>query len=360
MSPRTPTTLLPRTFNASSSSFWRRPVIKTNAPSSTKRFAMAKPIPAVPPVITAIFPCNLLMSVIQPLPGPLGGFPAICRVVPDDMSNGREWKMKAHHHEPISRNTVQDGLARLDRLRGIVVEDGRPLGALQARHRVMGDVTHMHELFVARGEQDCGMERRMSRRRHIMRTACNFTALLHKPGSIGDRRQVLCRGNGALLERVGQRRTVDLAFITTAGPVVPLHIDKDELSVRKRQRARFRHQAADMVQVTVRDHDHIYALWRHSGPPQVRLEAGKAAEGWSDFLTKAGIDEDTLPSRVDHQRVVRDLDHRLHEVCLQHRSELSFRGIHSEDRPDRNLPIAIGDHGRLEVADLEAIEAIAV
>src|SRR2546421_6203868 len=31
-----------------------------------------------------------------------------------------------------------------------------------------------------------------------------------------------------------------------------------------------------------------------------------------------------------------------------------------EDRPDRYLPIAIRDHGCLEVADLEAIEAIAV
>src|ERR1700724_1191459 len=168
------------------------------------------------------------------------------------------------------------------------------------------------------------------------------------------------RPNRAPLELVGHRRAVDLAFVTAAGPVVPLRIDKDELSVRKRQRARFRHQAADMVQVTVRDHDQIYALWRDSGPAQVRLEAGKAAEGWADFLTKAGIDKDTLPSRVDHQHVVRDLDHRLHEVCLQHRSEFSFRGVYSEDRPDRNRAIAIRDHGRLEVADLEAIEAIAV
>src|SRR5580658_6900915 len=182
-SPRTPTTLLPRAFTAPSSSFWRRPVIKTKAPSSTKRFAMAKPIPMVPPVITAIFPCNLLMSVIRPLPGPLGSFPVICRVAADDMSDSRERKMKAHHHEPISRNTVQDGLARLDRLRGVVVEDGRPVGALQARHRVMGDVTHMHELFVARGEQDCGMERGMSRRRHIVCAACDFAALLYEPGS---------------------------------------------------------------------------------------------------------------------------------------------------------------------------------
>src|SRR5580704_2611886 len=113
---------------------------------------MAKPIPAVPPVITAIFPCNLLMSVIRPLPGPLGSFPVICSVAADDMSDSRERKMKAHHHEPISRNAVQNGLARLDRLRGLVVEDRRPVGMLEARHRVMGDVAHMHELLLARGE----------------------------------------------------------------------------------------------------------------------------------------------------------------------------------------------------------------
>jgi hypothetical protein len=35
----------------------------TNPPSSTKRFAVAKPIPVVPPVITAPFPCNLPIMV---------------------------------------------------------------------------------------------------------------------------------------------------------------------------------------------------------------------------------------------------------------------------------------------------------
>src|SRR3984893_8484025 len=205
------------------------------------------------------------------------------------------------------------------------------------------------------------MGRRMYRRRNIVHAAGDFAALLHEPGSVGDRWKVTRSSpNRPLLERVGHRRTVDLAFVTAAGPVVPLRIDKDELSLRKRQRARFRHQAADMVQVTVRHHDQIYALGRDSGPAQVRLEPGKAAEGWAEFLTKAGIDKDTLPSRVDHQHVVHDLDHRLHEVCLQHRSEFSFRGIHGEDRPARNLRSAIRYHGPLEVADLEAIEAIAV
>src|SRR6202040_852759 len=110
------------------------------------------------------------------------------------------------------------------------------------------------------------MGRRMSRRRNIVHAAGDFAALLHEPGSVGDRWQVISScPNRSLLERVGHWRTVDLAFVTAAGPVVPLRIDEDELSFGKCQRARFRHQAADMVQVTVRRHDQIYALWRDSG-----------------------------------------------------------------------------------------------
>src|SRR5258708_8727772 len=145
------------------------------------------------------------------------------------------------------------------------------------------------------------MGRRMSHSRNIVHASCDFTALLYEPASVGDRWQVLssCPNRG-LLERVGHRRAVDIAFVTAAGPVIPLRIDKDELSLRKRQRARFFHQAADMVEMTMRRHDQIDALGRNSGPAQIRLEPGKATEGRAEFLTKAGIDEDALVSRVDH------------------------------------------------------------
>src|SRR3984893_8648003 len=55
-----PETLLPIVFTASSSSFWRRPVMKTHAPSLTKSFAVANPIPSVSPVMTATLPSSLL------------------------------------------------------------------------------------------------------------------------------------------------------------------------------------------------------------------------------------------------------------------------------------------------------------
>src|SRR2546425_3985724 len=61
-----PETLLPIVFTASSSSFWRRPVMKTWAPSLTKSFAVANPIPSVPPVTTAILPSSFLVICLSP------------------------------------------------------------------------------------------------------------------------------------------------------------------------------------------------------------------------------------------------------------------------------------------------------
>src|SRR5258706_16426135 len=66
-----PEMFVPITFTASSSSFWRRPVMKTWAPSLTKSFAVANPIPSVPPVMTATFPSSFLAIV----------FPCSCRVL---------------------------------------------------------------------------------------------------------------------------------------------------------------------------------------------------------------------------------------------------------------------------------------
>src|ERR1700722_4039754 len=55
-------------FTASSSSFWRRPVMKRYAPSLANSFAVAKPIPSVAPVMTATFPCSFLSSAIDVSP----------------------------------------------------------------------------------------------------------------------------------------------------------------------------------------------------------------------------------------------------------------------------------------------------
>src|SRR5260370_17369094 len=109
----------------------------------------------------------------------------------------------------------------------------------------------------------------MERGRNIVPPACYFAALVHKTGSAGDRWQVILScPNEALLERVGHRRTVDLTFVTAAGPVIPLRVDKDELSFRKRQRARFLHETADIFQMTVRRPNHTYPPFPHSAPPR--------------------------------------------------------------------------------------------
>src|SRR5271156_724088 len=93
-------------------------------------------------------------SAIYSLPSPMGGLPAIGLVVSDNVSDRREWKMVAHRHNAVGRGPVQDSLARLDRLGGVVVKDRRPLGTLQACHRIMGDIAHEHELLRARGKQN--------------------------------------------------------------------------------------------------------------------------------------------------------------------------------------------------------------
>jgi len=96
-------------------------------------------------------------------------------------------------------------------------------------------------------------------------------------------------------------------------------------------------------------------------PARTRLASSpESCEGRAEFLAKARIDKDALPSRVDNQDVVRDLDDRLQEVCLQHWSDFSVSGVHYEDRLDWYLPVAIRNHGRFEVAYFEAIEAMAV
>src|SRR5258708_19586415 len=53
-------------------------------------------------------------DVIRSLPDPLGSFPVVCRVASDDMSNSRERKMIAHHHNPSGHHTSQHHLPRLD------------------------------------------------------------------------------------------------------------------------------------------------------------------------------------------------------------------------------------------------------
>src|SRR5271168_5334153 len=50
--------LLPISFSAASSCAWRRPVMKTYAPSATNLFAVANPMPLFPPVITATLPSS--------------------------------------------------------------------------------------------------------------------------------------------------------------------------------------------------------------------------------------------------------------------------------------------------------------
>src|SRR5712672_363488 len=58
-SPCTPVTFLPISFTAAANSCSRRPVMNTYAPSFTNCFAVARPMPPLPPVMSAILPSSL-------------------------------------------------------------------------------------------------------------------------------------------------------------------------------------------------------------------------------------------------------------------------------------------------------------
>src|SRR6266508_1478583 len=58
-SPCTPVTFLPISLTAAANSDSRRPVMHTYAPSLTNRFAVARTMPLLAPVISAIFPSSL-------------------------------------------------------------------------------------------------------------------------------------------------------------------------------------------------------------------------------------------------------------------------------------------------------------
>src|SRR5579872_1810052 len=125
-SPRTPVTLLPIAVTASSSSFFRRPVTKTYAPSLTKSCAVANPMPSVPPVITATFPCNLPTALLLLIPALLlsDQRPSSPEVRQQaklprtelDGSKLRRIRKIAYQHEQQARDLVMAGFLTPDRL----------------------------------------------------------------------------------------------------------------------------------------------------------------------------------------------------------------------------------------------------
>ena len=66
MSPWTPVTFSSDLLYAAFSSGARRPVMNTYAPSSTNRFAVARPIPLLPPVISAVLLVSLIINFWAP------------------------------------------------------------------------------------------------------------------------------------------------------------------------------------------------------------------------------------------------------------------------------------------------------
>src|SRR5882762_11338754 len=145
-----PVTSLPIAFTASSSSLWRRPVMKTRAPSSTKSFAIARPIPSVPPVTTATFPCNLLISsplFLDPLLGKRDGRPAIGLTLFVQAAQAGKQQMRRRDQDVLAREPVQQSIPCQCSCGGVGVEDRRDLGMLQLDALCMDNVAPEQDLL---------------------------------------------------------------------------------------------------------------------------------------------------------------------------------------------------------------------
>src|SRR5712675_1736060 len=100
---------------------------------------MARPIPCVPPVTIATFPCNLLMILLQaaarllldPLIGECYRRPAIASTLLVQATQARKQQMRGRDHDILAGEPGQQLIpCRCSRSR-IGVEDHRDLGMLQ-------------------------------------------------------------------------------------------------------------------------------------------------------------------------------------------------------------------------------------
>src|SRR6266481_8518748 len=110
-----------------------------------------------------------------------------------------------------------------------------------------------------------------------------------------------------------------------------------------------------MIEVSMR-HDHkIDTVGGNPCALKVRLKFREIAESRAKLLSPTTVDKNALAPSVDHEDVAGSLNHRLHEVCLEHRLEVRLDRIRSENRTERDTAITVRDHRGLEVADLETI-----
>src|SRR5579871_4437658 len=103
----TPCAFRPSCATAASSSPFLRPVTKTNAPSATKRLAVARPMPLLPPVTSATLPSS---------------FPITCLL--SSCSPQQQWGLERCPRRPArARAGLQGDASRLDRLSAAQVDD---------------------------------------------------------------------------------------------------------------------------------------------------------------------------------------------------------------------------------------------
>src|SRR5229473_5057184 len=305
-SPWMPVTLSPIAFTASSSSLWRRPVMKTQAPSLTKSFAMARPIPSVPPVMTATFPRNLLIVfsavtaggldpmaesadrlLLSPLLGKCYGRPAIAFALLVQATQARKQQMRRRDHDILVGELGQQLTPCRCSRSPVDVEDHRDLGMLQLDALCMDGVAPKQDLFSLRRKLIAGMSRGMTQQGDELHAVDDWLGAAKRVPLTGlDIRR--CDGLRTLEERLRILRS--LGCDLWRQPKVALSLRDVNLGIWEDAISIVTGQAADMIGVEVRDQNEVDLFRRIARA----AEAARQAPECSPTPPGAGtrIDED--------------------------------------------------------------------
>src|SRR5258708_771146 len=234
---------------------------------------MARPIPSVPPVMTATFPRNLLIIfsavtaggldpmaesadrlLLSPLLGKCYGRPAIAFALLVQAMQARKRQMRRRDHSILARELGQQLIpCRCSRSR-VDVEDDRDLGMLQLDALCMDGVAPKQDLLSLRRKFVAGMPRGMTRQRDELHAVHDRLGAAERVPLAGlDVRR--CDGLGALEERLRILRR--LGCDLWRQPKVALSLRDVNLGIWEDAISIVTGQAADMIGVEVRDQNEV-------------------------------------------------------------------------------------------------------
>ena len=148
-----------------------------------------------------------------------------------------------------------------------------------------------------------------------------------------------------------------VGFEMVSGPVRPFLFRKCVARVRKSERTVLADDARDVINVTVGGQNNIDAFGRDAGTKKIDLQIAEMPKLRSENLAEASVHENFFAAGVYHKHVARELIDRLQIACLERGQYGGLGLVRGEGWPEGDHSVAVGDDGRLEVADVKSIKA---